>query len=79
MAPINFQPIFDYIDQSINPLKEEIAELRDDVRLIKSTVAQILTDMKDYETDMLAGNYRTKRLENWAEPAGKKIDLPFVF
>jgi|GEM_PF-2766411 len=79
MADINFQPIFNYIDQAVIPIKEEIAELRADMRLVKTTVVNMAGDIKTLKEEMMGANYRIKRLEDWAGPVGRKVDIPIEF
>lgn len=80
MADINFQPIFDYIDQNNHTLKEEIVvAVRAELREIKTTIANMATDIRTLKEEMFVANHRIRRLEGWAQPVGAKIDIPFVF
>lgn len=47
MQTINFQPIFDYIDQRLSPLELGMAEIRQDIREVKTQVANLATDVKE--------------------------------
>lgn len=77
MTEINFQPVFDYIDQNNVVLKEDILlEVREEIRPLKTAIANLAGDVKTIKEEMVISNHRTKRLEEWAGPVGKKVGLP---
>lgn len=81
MEPINFQPIFDYIDRAIQDLKTELTtlirtEIRSEMGEVKTQIANLSAQVKKHDEDSHISNYRLDRLENWATHAGKKIHLP---
>lgn len=80
MQEINFQPVFDYIDQNSVVLKEEILSAVD-LRLveIRTDIANLSGQMKDFREEMLISSHRTDRLEAWAKRVGKKVDIPIEF
>ena len=47
MQTINFQPIFDYIDQRLSPLELGMAEILQDIRDVKTQVANLATHVKE--------------------------------
>ena len=74
---MDFQPIFDYIDQNSIKLKEDImTEVREEIRPIKTTLANVMAEMEGIRTDNAIANHRIKRLETWAEPVGNKVGIP---
>lgn len=84
MSDTNFQPIFDYIDQSNQRQKEELqefvvsqvsAELSD----IKTAIANLSGQVKKYHEEMLVSGHRLDRLEDWAVQVGQKVGVPIVF
>lgn len=77
MTEINFQPVFDYIDQNNHVLKEDILfEVRAGLREIRTDVANLAGQVKDFHDEMSVMGFRVNRLETWAGPAGKKLNLP---
>jgi uncharacterized coiled-coil DUF342 family protein len=80
MTDINFQPIFDYIDESNAKLKEEIlTEVRSELRDVKTAVANLSGQVKQYHEEMLVSGHRIDRLEDWAKIVGEKIGVPITF
>lgn len=79
MSDINFQPIFDYIDQAITPLREDIAALQSDMTDLKGSVANLSAQVKKYHEEMLVSGHRIDRLEEWAKQVGSKVGVPIAF
>ncbi len=79
MADINFQPVFDYIDQSILPLKEDILTVKNDMREVKTAVANLSTEAKNYNEELLVSGHRLDRLEGWGKKVGSKVGIPLKF
>ena len=84
MTDINFQPIFDYLDNSIwglkTSLKKEImTEVRAELSDIKTAIANLSGQVQGYHNEMLVSGHRVDRLEKWAKQVGKKVDLPIEF
>ena len=79
MSEINFQPVFDYIDQSISPLKEDILSLKNDMGDVKTSLANLSAQVKKYHEEMLVSGHRVDRLEEWAQRVGQKVGVPIVF
>lgn len=84
MADTNFQPIFDYIDESNKRLKEDlkteiVTEVRSELGDIKTAVANLSGQVKGYHEETMAGGHRLDRLEDWAEMVGPKVGVPISF
>lgn len=80
MSDTNFQPIFDYIDQSNKQLKEDIlSEVREEIRDVKTSVANLSAQVKKYHEEMLVSGHRIDRLEEWAKSVGEKVGIPIAF
>lgn len=75
MSDTNFQPIFDYVVQSNQKLKEELkqeigAEFRDEMSGVKIALANLSAQVKKYHKEMLVSGHRLERVEsgqNWLE------------
>lgn len=77
MTEINFQPVFEHIDKSTQLLKEEIlyvvrSEARNDLREIRTDIANLSGQVKDFTDEMHVSNYRVTRLEEWQSQWAKK-------
>lgn len=79
MSDTNFQPIFDYIDQAISPLKDDIATIKVDLADVKTSVANLSAQVKKYHEEMLVSGHRIDRLEEWATQVGNKVGVPIAF
>jgi hypothetical protein len=80
MTDNNFQPIFDYTDESNSRLKEDIlTEVRGEFFDIKTSLANLAGQIKKYHEEMLVSGHRIDRLEQWADQVGKKVGIPISF
>jgi len=80
MSDTNFQPIFDYIDESNKKQKEEILnEIKIDITDVKTAVANLSSQVKKYHEEMLVSGHRIDRLEEWAKTVGEKVGVPIAF
>jgi len=79
MSDINFQPIFDYIDNSIRPLHDQFGEFRNELRDVKVQLANISHRIQIFEDESQVSKYRLDRLETWAPKVGDKTGIPFEF
>ena len=80
MSDTNFQPIFDYIDQSMEDLKIDLdakfASKADIERILKAIDAFAKRD-KNNETEILVAGNRIHSLEKWTIEAAPKIGVPY--
>ncbi len=78
MTEINFQPVFDYLENEFKPeLKKELrAEIREEFSGPITSIANLAGEIKSLREDMKISNHRVTRLEEWAIPVGKKVDIP---
>ncbi len=84
MSDTNFQPIFDYIDQNSQKLKTELkeeilSEVRNEIGDLKTSIANLSVQVKNYHEEMLVSGHRIDRLEEWAKQVGNKVGVPIVF
>ncbi len=78
MTDINFQPIFDYIDQNNIVLEESImTKVRTELREMKASIANLVTEVKIIKDELIISNHRHLRMEHWAKPVGDKVNIPF--
>ena len=76
MPNSNFQPIFDYIDQSIEGLKAQVASKSDIDRVI-TAIDGLAKQSKDHDDKIIILENKSEHFEHWAVKAGEKIDLPY--
>lgn len=79
MTDINFQPIFDYLD---NQFKQSLmTEIRDEFNgkfnVVQISIDAVLKEVVAMRQEWATMHHRFNRLEDWAKPAGNKIELPF--
>ncbi len=76
MSEINFKPIFDYIDDKIDGLKEEMATKKDIERVLDA-VAAFGNQTKGNEDKSIVLEEKTGRIEKWVIQAAEKVEVPY--
>ncbi len=77
---MDFQPIFDYIDESRKGIKKDIlSEIKEEFAEVKTSLANLSSQVKKYHEEMLVSGHRIDRLESWSAEVGKKVGVPIVF
>ena len=80
MSDVNFQPVFDYIDQAKNEIKEDIlTEVKAELGDVKTSIANLSSQVQKYHEEMLVSGHRIDRLEDWAKVVGEKVGVPISF
>jgi hypothetical protein len=80
MSDINFQPIFDYIDNSQNELKQDLVSLMDGrFDEVKTQIANLTHQVQRFNDESQVSKYRLDRLEGWAGKVGNKTNIPIEF
>jgi hypothetical protein len=79
MSDINFQPIFNYIDNSIRPLNEQFGEFRHELSDVKVQVANLAHELSEMRQELHVSNHRLDRIESWVPKVGDKTGIPFEF
>lgn len=83
MDNINFKPIFDYIDQSTESLRQELKEglgglaTKEDVKGLQTAISNLASQTLDNSNKVTLLDGKANRLEAWVIPAAKKIELPY--
>jgi hypothetical protein len=77
---VNFQPVFDYIDEKLGEqselLRSELA-LKEDVRRIQETLDSFATGYKNYGDNLKVVENKACRLETWALKVAEKTETPY--
>jgi hypothetical protein len=80
MSDINFQPMFDYIDEhvdgQIKQLRTEMATKADIERILQAIDA-FTKQSKDNNTETVVLKAKTERIEHWVIKAAEKTDIPY--
>lgn len=92
MTEINFQPVFDYINKTFDQVlevklrfefekfrKEILTEVRAELREMKDQIANMVSEQKRFNDELQVSRNRVGRLEGWAEPVGRKLNIPFQY
>lgn len=78
MTKDNFQPIFKYLDKMEIRIKEDLIDvIHKELRPVKTAIANLAGEVRQIREENAVANHRFKRLEDWAKPVGKKLDIPF--
>ena len=76
MPDSNFQPIFDYIDQTKEALKAQMAS-KSDIERVITAIDAIAKRTYDHEDKTTILENKSERIEHWAIQAAEKIDIPY--
>ncbi len=77
MDNINFQPIFDYIDNKIRELKEELPS-KTDFQNLQNAVVDLAHRFDKVDQKSTVNDYRLNRVENWGLKLLKKQIFPMT-
>lgn len=80
MENTNFQPIFDYIDQSKKELKEELKldlATKADINALQTSVDKLASRFDKFDTESTVTKHRVERVEHWVTKAAEKIEVPY--
>ncbi len=76
MNDINFQPIFEYIDEAEKRIKAEMAS-KADIEKVLSAVTAIATNYKKTDDKVSIQESKTERIEHWVIKAAEKVEVPY--
>jgi hypothetical protein len=76
MTDINFQPVFDYIDQKVVELKEDLAS-KEGVRNLQVSLDAYAKQSKDYYQEVTVLIAKVNRMEEWIRHASVKLELEY--
>ena len=76
MNETNFQPIFDYIDETKKEIMEVVAT-KADIQNVLDAVGAIATQSKKNEDKVILLENKTERVEHWVMQAAEKIEVPY--
>jgi hypothetical protein len=82
MSDTNFQPIFDYIDESEKRIKEELtSEITSQISLkiqrVQDTLDAFAKDHKDNNHKAKIIEAKAERIEHWVMKAAEKVEVPY--
>ena len=80
MSETNFQPIFDYIDQTIEDLKtDQDAKFasKADIQAVLKAIEAFGKQGKDNQEEILAAGGRIDDLEKWTIEAAPKVGVSY--
>ncbi len=74
--PINFQPIFDYIDAKHSEVTERFDSLENRVDKLQTSVDSLTKMVKDFRDEHIVLHRRMEVLETWAQKVAKQTGIP---
>ncbi len=77
MTEINFDSLIEYLDERFSFIDERFDRVENRMDSIETTIANFAGEFRDFRDEFTILVHRTDRMENWAEPAGNKLGLPF--
>ena len=74
---INFKPLFEYLDEQFGEVKSDIADVKQGVQVLQTSVDSFAKTYKDNTEEIKVINYRVGKQENWIKQAAPKIGLEY--
>lgn len=77
---IDFKPIFDYIDKTIDELKTDLESKfasKADIERILNAIDKFTKNDKDNSAEILVARNRIDNIETWVNKAAPKIGVPY--
>ncbi len=76
MQDVNFQPVFDYIDQTKQELFDKLAS-KEDLNMLKNSVDAYAKQSKDMYQEVTVLVAKVSRMENWIKQASTKLGIEY--
>ena len=64
MGDVNFKPLFEYLDEQFKDVRNDISEVRQDVRQVQTSVDGLAKMTKDDNQEITVINNRLDKLES---------------
>jgi predicted RNase H-like nuclease (RuvC/YqgF family) len=80
MENINFQPVFDYIDDKVDELKSELTEelaSKKDIQGLQTSIDNLAKQTLDNSKKVTLLDFKANRLEGWVMQAAEKTEIPY--
>lgn len=80
MENINFQPVFDYIDEAEKRIKTEIMEKvasKKDIEDLQNHIDFLAKQTKDAGDKAAVADAKANKVERWVIQAAEKVNLPY--
>ena len=74
---VNFKPLFDYLDEQFGEVKFNIADVKQSIQTLQTSVVSFAKGIKDNADEIKVVNSRITTQENWIKQAGTKIGLEY--
>ena len=74
---VNFKPLFDYLDEQFGEVKFNIADVKQSIQPLQTSVVSFAKGTKDNADEIKVVNSRITTQENWIKQAGTKIGLEY--
>jgi hypothetical protein len=76
MDNINFQPIFDYIDNTKKEILEQVAS-KQDIKDLQTSIDGLAKQTKDNSDKVVLLDAKAGRLEGWVLQAAETTEIPY--
>ena len=80
MENINFQPVFDYIDNKVSELKTDLASTvasKEDIKNLQKHIDGLAKQTKEAGEKATVADAKANKVEKWVITAAEKINLPY--
>lgn len=76
MDNLNFQPIFDYIDQQSEELLAKVA-LKKDIEKLQTSVDSLSHRFDKFDKNAVVETAKVEKIEHWVIQAAEKTNVPY--
>lgn len=80
MSEINYQPIFDYIDEAKKELREEMNDkmaTKADIERVLAAIAAFGEQTQNNTEQVATAHYRIDDVEKWVTKVAEKTNIPY--
>jgi peptidoglycan hydrolase CwlO-like protein len=76
MADINFQPLFEYLDEKFAKNDERFDQLEKRLDVLQTSVDNLAKQVQEFQQEMIVNRKRLEKLEAWAKHVSEKLGIP---
>ncbi len=77
MDQINFQPLFEYLDEKFGAVDERFDHVEERLENLETSADNVSKEMKETREELRVSNHRHDKTEDWVTRVAPGVGIPF--